>query len=126
MKILPFLLAAALMAGCSARPPVDPNAPPPTAEEIARSNKIKCNVVMSLSASGKLAAAFTIKPDTDQTTVDIVASLVQGVDSARDAYCNAVLTGQPVDDQMAAFEAFNKVLDELTERTLAARINPGP
>lgn len=135
MKKRPIALMAALVvvlamtSGCPSRQPLDPNAPPPpppTAEEIARSNEMKCNVATSLSASAKLAVAYTIKEDTKPSTKDIIATLIAAVDRGRELYCTAVLTGQPVDEQMAAFDIFNKALDELTERTLASRIGGGP
>lgn len=135
MKKRPIVLMAALVvvlamtSGCPPRQPLDPNAPPPpppTAEEIARSNQIKCNVATGISNSAKLAVAFTLKEGAKQSTKDIVAALLVGVDHTRDVYCNSVLSGEPIDQQMAAFDAFNAAVDELTERTLASSIGGGP
>lgn len=110
-----FVLGASLLVGCAAQ---QAGGPPPTPEEQHRADLRRCDVALTMAATGTVAAAIALRETDDEKVRDGVYAAVRGVDAAVADYCDVVLNGGSPDLLGAALAGVRAALDNLTAMAL--------
>lgn len=119
------LVGLAILSGCAAQ---QAGGPPPTPEEQHRANLRRCDVALTMAATGTAAAAIALRDTKDEDVRDGVYAAVRAVDAAVANYCEVVLAGGKPDLMGAALAGVRSALDNLTTIALRpsapAAVNP--
>jgi len=119
LKVAPALMLTTMIGGsligCAAQ---QTGGPPPTPEEQHRANLRRCDIALTMAATGTAAAAIALRETDDQKVKDGVYAAVRGVDAAVADYCNVVLNGGSPDLLGAALAGVRAALDNLTAMAL--------
>lgn len=110
-----MLVGFAIMSGCAAQ---QAGGPPPTPEEQHRADLRRCDVALTMAATGTAAAAIALRDTEDQDVREGVYAAVRAVDAAVANYCEVVLAGGKPDLLGAALAGVRSALDNLTTMAL--------
>ncbi len=119
MKVAPALTLTTVIGGsligCAAQ---QTGGPPPTPEEQHRANLRRCDIALTMAATGTAAAAIALRETDDQKVIDGVYAAVRAVDASVATYCEVVLAGGKPDLLGAALAGVRSALDNLTAMAL--------